>query len=295
MTVLFQQLVNGFSLGATYAVFAIGFTMIFGVLNLLNMAHGAVFMWGAYIGLACVADLGLPLALAVPAAFVFSGLLSVSYEIVIFGPLRKKEAHRWIGLIASLAMARGLVALAQMIFGTHVVRYPTVGLLSGYMEMGGVRVHTLQIVIFGIAVLLMGALAFMLQRTRMGRAIRTVAFSPRVAELAGISVRNTAFATFFLAGALAGVAGVLLGLLFNAVSPFMGETILLKGLTVVILGGLGSVPGAMLGGLLLGVIEVFSVGYVSSAFRDAIGFGLVFVILLIKPSGLFGQTEAARA
>lgn len=295
MVTLLQQIVNGLSAGATYAVFAIGFTLVFGVLNVLNMAQGAIFMWGAFLGLASVIHLHLPLPLALLPAMLGSGALGVAAELAIFRPLRLRSAHRWMGLVASLALARILVAAAQEVFGTQVVRYPDSPALAHALMVGGVRVQVLQLAIAAIALLLMLGLAALLDRTRTGRAIRTVAFDPRVAQLVGISVDRATLATFFLSGALAGAAGVLLGALFNAVSPFMGESILLKGLTVLILGGLGNVPGAMAGGFLLGVIEVLSVGYVSSAFRDAIGFGLVFLILLVRPAGLFGRAEAARA
>jgi len=237
----------------------------------------------------------LPLPAALAVAMISSGLLGVLTELLVFRPLRRKDAHRWMGLVASLALARILVALAQEVFGTQVVRYPEIPSLAVAWDIGGVRLQLLQLVISGIAVALMIALALLLQRSRVGRAIRTVAFNPKVAQMVGISVNATTLATFFLSGALAGAAGVLLGLLFNAVSPFMGEMVLLKGLTVLILGGLGNVPGAMAGGFILGVVEVFSIGYVSSAFRDAIGFGLVFIILLVKPAGLFGRSEEARA
>ena len=152
-------------------------------------------------------------------------------------------------------------------------------------DIGGVRIQLLQVVILVVSILLMALLALTLQRSSTGRAIRTVAFSEDVARIVGVPVGRTILATFFLAGALAGAAGMLLGNLFNVVSPFMGEQMLVKGLTVIILGGLGNVPGAVAGGFLLGLIEVFSVAYVSSSFRDAIGFGLIFLILLVKPTG----------
>ncbi len=200
-----------------------------------------------------------------------------------------------MGLVASLALARMMVGLAQEIFGTQVQRYPASDLMQISWEIADVRIQLLQVVLLVVSLLLMALLAFVLQRSSIGRAIRTVAFSEDVARIVGVPVGRTILATFFLAGALAGAAGMLLGNLFNVVSPFMGEQMLVKGLTVIILGGLGNVPGAVAGGFLLGLIEVFSVAYVSSSFRDAIGFGLIFVILLVKPNGLFSGFEARRA
>jgi branched-chain amino acid transport system permease protein len=289
-----QQLVNGISLGSTYAVFAMGCTLIFGVLNIVNMAQGAFFMGGAYFGLEA-ARLGLPAPLALAVALAGGGLLGMLSELVIFRTLRARGGHRWMGLVASLALARMMVGLAQEIFGTQVQRYPASDLMQISWEIADVRIQLLQVVLLVVSLLLMALLAFVLQRSSIGRAIRTVAFSEDVARIVGVPVGRTILATFFLAGALAGAAGMLLGNLFNVVSPFMGEQMLVKGLTVIILGGLGNVPGAVAGGFLLGLIEVFSVAYVSSSFRDAIGFGLIFVILLVKPNGLFSGFEERRA
>lgn len=294
MSTFFQQLVNGISLGSTYAVFAMGCTLIFGVLNIVNMAQGAFFMGGAYLGLEA-ARMGLPTPLALLVALVGGGVLGVLAELIVFRTLRTRGGHRWMGLVVSLALARLLVGVAQEIFGTQVQRYPSADLLTIAWDIGGVRIQLLQLLILCVSIVLMALLALTLQRSSVGRAIRTVAFSEDVAKIVGVPVSRTILATFFLAGSLAGAAGLLLGMLFNVVSPFMGEHMLVKGLTVIILGGLGNVPGAVAGGFLLGLIEVFSVAYVSSSFRDAIGFGLIFLILLVKPTGLFSRFEERRA
>ncbi|MDB5579436.1 MAG: branched-chain amino acid transporter permease [Bradyrhizobium sp.] len=294
MSTFLQQVVNGISLGSTYAVFAMGCTLIFGVLNIVNMAQGAFFMGGAYFGLEA-ARMGLPAPLALLLALIGGGILGVAAELIVFRTLRVRGGHRWMGLVASLALARMMVGAAQEIFGTQVQRYPASDLLALAWDVGGVRIQLLQIVILVASVVLMALLALTLQRSSTGRAIRTVAFSEDVARIVGVPVGRTILTTFFLAGALAGAAGMLLGNLFNVVSPFMGEQMLVKGLTVIILGGLGNVPGAVAGGFLLGLIEVFSVAYVSSSFRDAIGFGLIFLILLVKPTGLFSRFEERRA
>jgi branched-chain amino acid transport system permease protein len=292
---MLQQLVNGLSLGAVYAVFAIGFTLVFGVLNILNLSQGAVFMWGAYVGLQMVRSLALPLPVAILVAMAAAGLLGVASELLIFRLLRRRHAHRWMGMVASLALARILIAVAQEVFGTQVVTYPRNGLAGAFIEVLGARIQILQLVAIGVAVVMMLALAVLLRATRLGRGIRTVAFSESVARLVGVPVDRITMATFFVAGALAGGAGVLWSLLFQSVSPFMGDGILLKGLTVLILGGLGNVPGALVGGLLLGLVEVASTVIVGSSYRDAVGFGLVLLLLLTRPTGLFATPEAKRA
>jgi branched-chain amino acid transport system permease protein len=292
---LLQQLVNGLSLGAVYAVFAIGFTLVFGVMNVLNLSQGAVFMWGAYVGLEVVRTLALPVPFAILAAAVAAGLLGVLSEVLVFRPLQRRGAHRWMGMVGSLALARILIGLAQEVFGTQVVRYPDNALAGAALELLGARLQLLQIVAIGAALVMVIALAALLRYTNLGRAIRTVAFSETVARLVGVPVDRVRLVTFFASGALAGGAGVLWSLLFQSVSPFMGDGILLKGLTVLILGGLGNVLGALVGGVLLGLVEVASVVAVGSGYRDAAGFGLVLLILLTRPTGLFATRETKRA
>lgn len=289
-----QQVVNGLSLGSIYALFAIGCTLIFGVLNIVNLAQGAFLMGGAYLGLQAVL-LGLPLPAALLVAVLGGGFLGILSEVFVFRILRQRGGHRWMGLVASLALARMLVGIAQELFGTEVHGFPSNALTSVIWNVGGVRIQSLQVVIVLVALIMMLLLAYVLQRTNAGRAIRTVAFSEDVARIVGVEVGRSILITFFIGGALAGAAGLLLGMLFNVVSPFMGENMLVRGLTVMILGGLGNVPGAVAGGFFLGLVEVFSVAYVSSAFRDAIGFGLIFFILIFRPTGLFSGFEERRA
>ena len=292
---LLQQLVNGVSLGAIYAVFAIGFTLVFGVMNVLNLSQGAVFMWGAYVGLETVRTLALPLPFAILVAAIAAGLLGVLSEVLVFRPLQRRGAHRWMGMVGGLALARILIGLAQEVFGTQVVRYPDNALAGAALKLLGARLQLLQIVAIGAALIMVIVLAGLLRYTNLGRAIRTVAFSENVARLVGVPVDLIRLTTFFVSGALAGGAGVLWSLLFQSVSPFMGDGILLKGLTVLILGGLGNVMGALVGGLLLGLVEVASVVAVGSGCRDAVGFGLVLLILLTRPTGLFATRETIRA
>lgn len=295
MEIFIQQTLNGLALGATYAVFAVGFTLLFGVLNVLNFAQGALVMVGGIAGLELTLVADWPLLPAFLVAMIIAGTVSVLSQLFIFGPLEKRGANRWMGLVASLALARLLVAIVQETFGTQVRRFPAYSWLELTWDLGGVRVQALQIAIVVSALALMAVLAYFLRRTRTGHAISTMAFNPNVARLVGVPATRLKVLVYFITGALAGAAGVQLGLLYNAVSPFMGENILLKGLSALILGGLGHVPGAAIGGLVLGLTEVYSVGYLQSSLRDAIAFGAIFAILLLRPSGLFGQAVRQRA
>jgi branched-chain amino acid transport system permease protein len=290
-----QQTLNGAALGATYAVFAVGFTLLFGVLNVLNLAQGSMLMVGAFAGLALMQSSGWPLVFALLGAMLISGLVAVLSEWVLFGPLARRGANRWMVMVASLALSRLLIAIVQETFGTQVRRYPEAAWTQANWTVFGLHVQALQLVVIATAITLMSLLAYLLLRTRTGHAIRTMAFKPSVAQLVGVPVRRLRVLTYFLTGALAGAAGVLLGVLYNSVSPFMGQSILLKGLSALILGGLGNIPGAALGGLLLGLAEVYSVAYLQSSLRDAIAYGLIFVVLIFRPSGLFGTRTGQRA
>lgn len=294
MSTLLQQLINGLSLGSIYAAFAIGCTLIFGVLKIINLAQGAFFMAGAYFGLWAV-SMGLPLPVAFLVSVAGGGLLGVISEYLVFRPLRNRGGHRWMGLVASIALGRLLVGIAQEVFGTEVHGFPANATTALVWEIGSARIQLLQGLIIAAAIGLMLVFAAILQKTATGRAIRTVAYDEDIARMVGVRTGSMIALTFFLAGALAGASGLLLGMLFNVVSPFIGDNMLVKGLTVIILGGLGNIPGAVLGGFFLGIVEVFSVAYISSAFRDAIGFGLIFFILLVKPTGLFAGFVERRA
>jgi branched-chain amino acid transport system permease protein len=198
-------------------------------------------------------------------------------------------------LISSIGASTILVSLAQASFGAQVSRFPAEVFTVKALPLGAVRVTNLQLIILVIALVLMFALALMLKRTKVGRAMRSVAFSERIASLMGVHVDRLIMQTFFLSSALAGAAGVLLGLALTSISPFMGNNIALKGLVVIVLGGLGNIQGAVLGGFLLALTEVLSVAYISSDFRDAIAFTVLFLVLLVKPTGLLGTATQKKA
>lgn len=284
-----QQVVNGVFLGSIYALFAMGYTLVFGVLDLLNLAHSAVFMLGAFIGLQLVIAFGWPIWAAVIGVIVAGGILGVVIERLAFAPLRSRPDAHFAGLISSIALSIILVALALGVFGPNTVRFPPGTFPEARLSFAGATVSVLQLVILGVSVALMVGLNWMVTASRLGKAMRAVAENPRAARLVGINVGGVTLITFALSSALGAAAGVLFALAFNSIQVEMGLAIELKGLAVIIVGGMGSLPGAMLGGLILGLAEVFSVVWISSSWRDAVAFGLLFVILLARPQGLLGR------
>ena len=290
-----QQLVNGVFLGSIYALFAVGYTLVFGVLDILNLAHQAVFMLSAFVALALVGEAHLPLAAAMPIAIVFGGVLGLVLERVAFRPLRGRAGSNISGLISSLAMATIFEAIALQLFGPDISRFPFGVLPERTLSVGSASVPALQLAIVATAVVLMAALTLLLSRTRLGRQIRAVAESPRAARVLGVDVDRVIAAAFFLSSALGGAAGVLFGLAFNSISPDVGRGIELKGLSVIILGGMGSIAGAVAAGFALGLIEVFVVAGIGSSYRDAVSFAVLFLVLLVRPRGLFGRAAAREA
>lgn len=286
-----QQVVNGVFLGAIYGLFAMGYTLVFGVLDLLNLAHSAVFMLGAFIGWELVVVLGWPIWLAVVGAIVSGALLGVLVERVAFAPLRGRQDTHFAGLISSIALAIVLGALALGLFGPNTRRFPPDTFPDGRFEFAGASISVLQVVILVICVVLMLGLQWLVRSSRLGKAMRAVAENPRAARLLGVNVTGVTMSTFALSSALGAAAGVLFALAFNSIQTEMGLAIELKGLAVIIVGGMGSIRGAMVGGLVLGLTEVFAIVWISSSWRDAVAFGLLFLILLVRPNGLLGRDD----
>jgi branched-chain amino acid transport system permease protein len=290
-----QQLVNALSLGCVYALFALGFTLVFGVLGVINLAHGAVFMVGAYAAIAVINQLALPLWAGLIAAFVVAGMVGLLTDLLVLKPLRRRNAPHLIPMIATIGIAIIFNNGVQGVFGAGNLRFPAGTVPEGVIEVAGMHLTVIEIGIIFLSFALMAVLMFIMQRTQAGRALRAVAESPKAASLLGINVERLFLTTSFAAAALGGVAGVLIGLYSNAVYPLMGQPMLHKGIAVIILGGMGDIRGAMLGGLFLGFAEVFSVAYVGSTMRDAVAFGLLFLILLVRPQGLFGKVVQRKA
>ena len=294
-TMFGQQILNALSLGSVYALFALGFTLVFGVLGVINLSHGAIFMLGSYAALLLVEKLALPLSLALLVAMLVTGLIGLAVDYLVLRPLRARNAPHLSPMIASIGVAIMLTNLAQGLFGAENKRFPLGTIPEQSISFGDLRVTAVQIGIVITSFLLMVVLMVVMRRTQLGRALRAIAESPKAAALLGIHVEQLFLLTSFAAAALGGVAGVLVGLSFNAISPFMGQPMLHKGIAVIILGGMGDIRGALIGGLFLGFAEVMSVAYLSSDFRDAVAFGLLFVILLVRPSGMFGKVLERKA
>jgi branched-chain amino acid transport system permease protein len=292
---LAQQFINAVSLGGVYALFALGFTLVFGVLGVVNLAHGAVFMLGAYSALQAVVLLELPLPAAILIAMLITGATGWLLDKLIFAPLRTRQAPHLAPMIATIGLAIALNSSIQGFFGAQNLRFPPETLPVQMLKIAGAQVTWLELEIVVLAFVLMGVLLWGLRRTRIGCALRGVAESPKAAAFLGINVEGVFRLTSVVAALLGGAAGVLIALYTNAVFPLMGQPMLHKGIAVVILGGMGDMRGALLGGFFLGFAEVFSVAYIGSSMRDAVAFGLLFAILLLRPHGLFGTAAQRRA
>jgi len=304
LTVFLQQTINAISLGAIYALFALGYSLVFSILGVLNLAHSAIFMWGAFIGLIALDMFALPVWLGFLLAMLGAGLLSVVLEFIAFRPLRKRNAPRIAQLISSIGAALLLVNIAQLIFQQLYNRteayYPRDVEILPFIPtepiiIGDLRIAPIRLVIFVVAIILMILLQYMVTRTKTGQQMRAVSFDEGIASLLGIHVSRVYILTFFLAGVLGGAAGMLFGITFLNVTPFIGESIALIGLTAIVLGGLGSIQGAVLGGFIVAILQTASTALGGSSYRDAIVFILLFLVLLIRPQGLLGQPEQTRA
>jgi len=292
---LAQQLVNGIMLGATYALFALGFTLMFGVLRVINLTYGFYFSAGAFLALGLVRGWGWPIWAALPIAAIGTGLVAVVVDWLLLARLRRMRAPELASLMVTLGAVLALYSAMTMVLGSDIRRLPPGAFPGGAIVLGPVRVTAAQLLIVGAVVVLVAFLLWLLRRTRLGLAIRAVAVNAEAASLMGIDATRIAAVVSFVAGTLAGAAGVLLGLAFNAIEPYMGEAMMLRGFAVVILGGLGDVGGALFAGLLLGVVETLTAGYLASGLKDAVGFALMVLVLWTRPTGLFGRAVLRRA
>jgi branched-chain amino acid transport system permease protein len=290
-----QQIYNGLFIGSIYALFAVGYTLVFGILDILNLAHQAVFMVGAIIALELVVRADLNIWLALVTSVLTCGLIGILLDRIAFKPLRKRPDTYFSSLISSIAMALIFEAIVLRWLGPDPRRFPFGTFPVKIWEIGDVVITLRQIVIMALAVAMTVGLQFFVRRTRTGMAIRTVAENQRAARLLGVNVDGIIALSFFISSALGGMAGVFFGLEFANIAPEMGRGIELKGLAVIILGGMGSIPGAVIGGFILGLTEVFTVQWISSTWRDAAAFTVMFLILLVRPRGLLGQKAVREA
>lgn len=280
-----QQVINGLMLGSMYSLVAIGYTLVFGLLNLLNFAHGDVFMFGGFIALFILLTLKLPLWVAFLGAMAGCGMIGLILELVCFRPV-KKEYHLAPAL-GTLGFSLVMVELTTKIWGTEPVSLPLSVEVVNF-QIGDVLVSSVQIIILAVAIGLMAALEFLVFKTKLGRALRAVAEDPNTAKLLGVNTVRIIIVAFVISSALAGAAGILLALRLGLANPHLGFTFGMKALAVMAIGGLGNIRGAMLGGLLVGMAEVLTVAYGSATYADVVVWIGLIAILLFKPSGLLG-------
>jgi branched-chain amino acid transport system permease protein len=287
----YQQLINGLMLGASYSLVAIGYTLIFGVLNLLYFSHGEVFMVGAFVGLFLVLYAGANIYVALLGAMIVCAILGALAFFVAVRPVPKDRPLA--PLISTIGLTIILQNLAIYVFGGQQFSFPET-IHQALYHIGPITVSSVQLFILGVAIALMVALWLFIERTKLGRAMRAVAENHETAALLGVNVNRVVLITFIIGSGIAGVAGVLDGLKNSSVSPFMGLGAAVKGLIVMLLGGLGNVPGAMIAGLLLGTIEILSAAYIGTTERDFFSFLILILILLYRPTGLFGTRTAEQ-
>ena len=298
-----QQVINGLMLGGGYALIAIGYTLIFGVLNLLHLAHGEVAMIGSYIGLTLVltamSQVGvLPVWVVLVVAMIGAGIVGIVVELIAFRPLGRRQLHI-TPLITTIAVAFVLQEAAIKLFGSEQRSFPVKmfdQLKQHDLHLGVFHLTFVQMFIIGASLVLMLGLYFFVEKTKMGRAMRACAENTQTARLLGVNVHWITVWTFGISSALAGAAGVLIGLAYN-ITPLMGVNLGLKGLTIMLFGGSGNIVGAMVASLILGMVETMSVAYLVPAWKDGFAFGILILVLLYKPSGLLGsrlQIEAGR-
>ena len=287
MTHFIQTLISGLSLGSIYALIALGYTMVYGIAKMLNFAHGDIIMIGAYAGIIAVGQMNLPPLAAVLLRILLCALLGVLIECLAYKPLR--QAPPLSVLITAIGVSYFLQNLALILFGSQQKAYPTLAVMSHY-TIGGVTVDGISILTLLVTAVIMVVLTFFINKTRLGKAMRAVSEDKAAASLMGISVNGTITLTFAIGSALAAVASIFYGMSYVYIKPTTGAMPGIKAFTAAVFGGIGSVPGAMLGGILLGVIEQLSKTYISTLWSDAIVFGVLVLVLVVKPTGLLGKT-----
>jgi len=287
MELLMQQLVNGLAVGSIYALIALGYTMVYGTIKLINFAHGDVYMMGAFIGYFAVMVLKMNVFVALLVAMVACAVLGVVIERVAYKPLR--NSTRVAALITAIGVSYLLENAMSYFFGAESRPFPSDFGTETITLFGDVSVNGKQILIFGVTVVLMALLQFIVRYTKMGKAMRAVAVDEQAAQLMGIDVDGVISFTFALGSALAGIAGVLVGVYYNTISTTMGITVGLKAFVAAVLGGIGSIPGAMGGGYLIGLLGTMVSFFGYSPYRDGVVYFLLFIILIVLPAGLFGK------
>lgn len=281
-----QQLINGIQLGSIYALIALGYTMVYGIAKMINFAHGDIIMVGSYIALLIFTHLELSVWSTIALTALVSALLGVVIERLAYKPLR--GSSRMSALITTIGVSLLLQNLFLLVFGSSPQPFP-VRFPSESFSIFGVAVSYLTLVTIAITLVLMVVLTLFVERTRLGKAMRAVSEDAGAAQLMGINIDNTISITFAIGSALAAVAAVLYSSTYPLINPYMGSLMGLKAFIAAVLGGIGIIPGAMLGGFIMGIAEVFIKGYISSKLVDALVFGILIIVLLVKPAGILGK------
>jgi branched-chain amino acid transport system permease protein len=295
----FQHVINGISLGSIYALIALGYTMVYGILQLINFAHSEVYMIGAFSSYYTARFLHLDdrpgvitFITLLLASMIACSVLGVTIERFAYRPLRK--APKLNILITAIGVSLLLQYSAQILFGADPKVFPNVLVDRALLSWGLVEIRLLDVTILGVALFFMATLTYVVQKTKVGKAMRAVSVNETVASLMGINTNRIISATFIVGSSLAGVGSVLVGMKYPKIDPLMGMLIGIKAFVAAVVGGIGSLPGAVLGGLIMGICEEMVVGYLSSTYRDAFAFGILILILFLRPSGLLGKSSPEK-
>lgn len=281
-----QQLINGLLLGSTYSLVAIGYSLVFGVLKVVNLAHGEMFMIGGFIGILMIKFWNLPLPMALLGATIAAGLGGLLLELICYRPVKK--AYFLAPALSTLGFGIVLKDLVVNLAGSEPQVFPET-LLIGDIQIGPVLVSSVQLLVLALALVLMFGLDMLINKTGLGRSMRAIAESETTAKILGINVNKVTIMTFVISAALAGAAGVLIGLRLGKISPFIGATIGIKGLAIMIIGGLGNLRGAFISGILVGILELLTSAYFGAIYADVVAWTLLIIVLVIRPQGLFGS------
>lgn len=291
-----QQSVNGLALAGVYALFALGFSLVLANLGVFHVAHEGVFTWGAVGAWWLMNHWDIPIAPTVVLIVVFTGLMNVVAYLTLFRHLENRKNAELAGFISSLGGLIVLTALADQLVNRTSVRLPFDALKPVVWEVNGISISNIQVLITGLAVVVFLILVWFIDRTRTGRAVRAVAFDRQLAALLGVNPTRISAVVFFISGALAGLAAVLVALAFNVINAYIGATYLVVAIAVTVIGGFGSIKGVVAGAVLMGLASAYTTGYVTSSFKDVVVFGLLIGFLIVRPSGLFKvPTAGARA
>lgn len=286
MSLFFQTLIDGLRLGSIYALIALGYTMVYGIAKMLNFAHGDVIMIGAYTIIVTVMSLNIPPVISILISILFCALLGMTIEFLAYKPLRK--ASPLAVLITAIGVSYFLQNIALLLFGSESKKFPRIFSLPS-IKLGGVNIDGITIITLSLTAVIMIVLTLFISKTKIGKAMRAVSEDKEAAELMGISTNRTITVTFAIGSALAAIASTFYGATYTFVVPTTGAMPGIKAFTAAVFGGIGSVPGAMLGGILLGIIEQFSNAYISTSMSNAIVFAALIIVLLVKPTGLLGK------